>query len=270
MALRLEAGGHPGAADLVLERAEQLFPSTRSEHSKVVSAGRQRVVLWRALAQLDWSRALTAVEMLEAVDAQDSKLLRAELHFKQGSVVEARQLVQELLSGKEPKEVEVRALLLLADIHCWSSDPAGAVQHLVRGAELARLARLQLLLVQARMQLAHCQLLLGCHKAGAAQSEAVLPSLLAHGSLTDSSRAWLLAAKARISASHGAARAERRAELVQGTTMIQRAKEGFSRAGDVVRVKDCLYLLARLYHDLALHQVGCASGMEKLQMLKSE
>lgn len=84
----------------------------------------------------------------------------------------------------------------------------------------------------------------------------MLPTLLAHGSLADSSRAWLLAAKARISASHGAGKAERRAELLKGATMIARAKEGFSSSGDVVRVKDCLYLLARLYHDLALHQVS--------------
>ena len=79
---------------------------------------------------------------------------------------------------------------------------------------------------------------------------------------------------ARIAASQGASNDERRAELLHGATMVAKAKEGFSSAGDVVgdvkpfyeiihgilnhfqvRVKDCLYLLARLYHHLNLHQV---------------
>ena len=46
MALRLEATGHPGPADLVLEKAEAIFPSYRYEHSRTVAGGRQRVRLW--------------------------------------------------------------------------------------------------------------------------------------------------------------------------------------------------------------------------------
>ena len=254
VALRLESAGHPAPADLVLAQADRLFPPARSEYSKIIAAGRQRLLLWRATAQLDWTRALAAVELLEAVDAPDAALLRAELCFKQGRAVEAREGVQAVLRAAPAAEVLVRALLLLADIHCWSGDPAGAVEQLVRGAEAARAARLQLLHSQARLQLAHCQLLLGCHQAAAA-ARRCLPPLLAHGSLVDASRAWLLAARARVAASHGAPPPERRAELLQGAAMVSRAKEGLSCAGDVVRVKDCLYLLARLYHHLALHQV---------------
>lgn len=49
--------------------------------------------------------------------------------------------------------------------------------------------------------------------------------------------------------------------------MIARAKEWFSSSGDVVRVKDCLYLLARLYHDLALHQVSLSNPKSLLYFL---
>ena len=160
MALRLEATGHPGPADLVLEKAEAIFPSCRSEHSRTVAGGRQRVLLWRATAQLEWGKALAAVNMLEAGGAPDAKLLKAELCFKEGKVVEARQGVQEVLGEGGPAEVEVRALLLLADIHCWSREPAGAVEHLVAAGQKAGQQRLQLLLVQARLQLAHCQVML--------------------------------------------------------------------------------------------------------------
>jgi len=261
VALRLETLGHPGPADRIIATAERLFPTTRSEHSRVVSSGKQRILLWRALAQQDWTRAAGAVDILQANEVPDATLLRAELAFKQGKVVEAREVLQPILTdlgdnnnNKESTsaEVKVRSLLLLADIHCWSRDPAGAVQQLVKAAQLARSRRLELLAVQARLQVAHCQLLLGSSAASARQASVCLPALLAHGSLTDASRAWLLAAKARIAASHGASAAERRAELLQGATIIIRAKEGFSSAGDVVRVKDCLYLVARIYHQLNL------------------
>ena len=53
----------------------------------------------------------------------------------------------------------VRALLQYA-ADGWSREPAGAVQHLVAAAEKAGQQRLQLLLVQARLQLAHCQVIL--------------------------------------------------------------------------------------------------------------
>ena len=46
--------------------------------------------------------------------------------------------------------------------------------------------------------------------------------------------------------------------------MVARAKEGFSTAGDMARVKDCLYLLARLYHSLQLTQErNMAAGQYK-------
>jgi len=254
-ALKLEASGYPGPADLVVECAERLFPASRSQHSRTVSIGKQRLMLWRAIAKMDWIRALSAVNLLEAAQAPDALLLKAELFFKEGKAVEARQLVQQLLASKDTAaEVEVRALLLLADIHCWSGDPAGAVQQLVKSAEKAKKGKFQLLYTQARLQISHCQLLLGCHDAGLTQTRHCLPALLAHGSLVDASRAWLLSARARIAASQGASNEERRAELLHGATMVAKAKEGFSSAGDVVRVKDCLYLLARLYHHLNLHQ----------------
>ena len=91
---------------------------------------------------------------------------------------------------------------------------SGAVQELVKAAEKAQKNKLQLLYTQSRLQISHCQvrsecsyrvetifppqLLLGCHDAGLIQAEQCLPALLAHGSLVDASRAWLLAARARF------------------------------------------------------------------------
>ena len=62
----------------------------------------------------------------------------------------------------------------------------------------------------------------------------------------------------------GSGPAERRAEIQEGANMVLRAKEGFNTAGDMSRVKDCLYLLARLYHTLNLTQErNMAAGQYK-------
>jgi len=265
VAIRLEVRGFPGQADKVLDMADKMFPSDRSQLSKISSSARSRVSMWRALARLDWVQATAAVDSLEAAAVPDAKLLRAELFFKEGRLVEARELVQQMLV-KETENVEltVRALLLLGDIHCSGGDPAGAVQHLVRAAELATSRRLDQLLHLAGLQLANCQLLLGCPARALSLSTSCLAPLLAHASLTDCAKAWLLAAKCKIAASEGTSQAERRAQVLEGANMVTRAKEGFGTAGDMARVKDCLYLLARLYHSLQLTQErNMAAGQYK-------
>jgi len=265
VAIRLEGRGFAAQADRVLDMADTMFPADRSQFSKIISSARSRVQLWRAMARLDWTQATSAVDSLEAAEVPDAKLLRAELFFKEDRLVEARELVQELsVSESENVELTVRALLLLADIQCSGGDPAGAVQQLVRAAELATSRRLDQLLHLAGLQLANCQLLLGCHSRSLSLTLSCLAPLLAHGSLTDCARAWLLAAKCKIAASQGSEPAERRAEMQEGANMVTRAKEGFSTSGNMARVKDCLYLLARLYHSLQLTQErNMAAGQYK-------
>jgi len=265
VAMRLEVKGFPNQADKVLDMADSMFPVDRSQLSKITSSARSRIVLWRALARLDWTVATASVDSLEAGGVPDTVLLRAELFFKEGKLVEARELVQKILGAEhENVELTVRSLLLLGDIHCSGGDPAGAVQQLVRAAELAASRRLDLLLHLAGLQIANCQLLLGCSARALALTTSCLSTLLAHGSNIDCARAWLCAAKCKIAASQGSGPAERRAEIQEGANMVLRAKEGFNTAGDMSRVKDCLYLLARLYHSLNLTQErNMAAGQYK-------
>jgi len=265
VAMRLEMKGFPNQADKVLDMADSMFPGDRSQLSKITTSARSRIALWRAMARLDWTVATTAVDNLEAGGVPDTVLLRAELFFKEGKLVEARELLQQILGeGNENVELTVRSLLLLGDIHCSGGDPAGAVQQLVRAAELAASRRLDLLLHLAGLQLANCQLLLGCSARALSLTTSCLAALLSHGSSTDCARAWLCAAKCKIAASQGSGPAERRAELQEGAKMVLRAKEGFETARDMARVKDCLYLLARLYHTLNLTQErNMAAGQYK-------
>jgi len=265
VAAKLEHQGYNSQADKVLDLADKLFPPSRSQLCKISSATRNRVNLWRALARLNWTHARTAVDNLEAEGEVDYSLLRAELFFKEGKFVESRNLLQQIISAEDQSvELTVRALLLLADIQCCGGDAAGAVQQLVRAVELAEGRRLDLLLHLAGLQMANCQLLLGCPARALQLTNSCLAPLLAHGSLMDCARAWLLAAKCKVAASSGEEPAERRAQMLEGANMVSRARDLFNNAGDMGRVKDCLYLLARLYHALDLtRERNMAAGQYK-------
>jgi len=255
VAVRLESSGYPAQADKVLDLVDTMFNESRSQYSKIASSAKGRVMLWRALAKEDWTKATFAVNKLEADQVPDSALLKAELSFKMGNLVEAREMLKEINASKTKNiEINVRSLLLLADIHCCGDDPAGAVQHLIRAVELAISHRMDHLLHLAGLQIANCHLLLGSDSKALSLVSVCISPLLAHGSVSDCARAWLLMAKCKVAASHGKTLPERRAELLESASMVTKAKEGFDTCGDMSRVKDCLYLLARLYHSLQLTQ----------------
>jgi len=255
VALSLAFNGYSNACDKLLSKAESLFPVTRSQHCRVWQMTKARILFQRAIYGADWTNAETAVESLSSLEAPDAGLALAELYFHQGHVAEARSELEPILSSQAASsDVRTRALLLLADIHCLSGDVAGAIPHLTSATTLATHFRHDHLHCLAVLQLAHCQLLLGCPARAYQLTLRCLAPILAHGSLLDCSRARLLAAKCRIAASTELDAAERRAELLEGGKMLTEARDGFEKAGAWSRVKDCLYILARLYHGLQLDQ----------------
>ena len=252
LALWLETRGRPGLADRVLGAGEQQFPGS-SQWSGLVGGARARVQLWRAIARQDWPAARHSVSSLAATRVPDAPLLAAELSFRQGEVVECRRELGGLLAGTGcSPELRVRGLVLQADTHTSAGSPAQAVHCLITALDTAAQHGLEGLQQLACLALANCQLLMGCAGKALSLVRSCLPGLLAHASLADCARARLLAAKCQIAASSQAGQACRRAELLEGARLVVVAKEGFNEAGDLARVKDCLYLLARLYHSLQL------------------
>lgn len=255
VSLALASYGYSNACDKLLAKAESLFPVTRSQHCRIWQMTRSRILFQRAISSADWTVAETAVESLSSLEAPDAGLALSELYFHQGHVTEARSELEPIISSQSvSSDVRTRAWLLLADIHCLSGDPAGAIPHLTSATSLAADHRHDHLHCLAVLQLAHCQLLLGCPARAYQLTLRCLAPILAHGSLVDCSRARLLAAKCRIAASGDLNNAEKRAELLEGSKMLTEAREGFEKAGAWSRVKDCLYILARLYHGLQLDQ----------------
>ena len=119
----------------------------------------------RSIATADWTVAERAVSALASLGTPDSGLCRAELLSRLGQATEARAQLQALLSSateERSPDVQVRSRLLLADLHCLSNDPAGAVPHLLSATGQAGHHRLDHLHTLAVLQLAHCHLMLGC------------------------------------------------------------------------------------------------------------
>jgi len=268
LAIWLDSEARPASADSVLAAADSLFPPNVSQWSHVVTVARDRLQLRRSLARQDWLLISSPLARLKSVAVPDLAILQAQLLLKQDRLGECRAQVSELLSEQNlSAELRLRGLLLLSEAHNVTGRPAMAVQQLLVAIEIARENRLDLLYHIAVIHLANCHFLLGFPEKSLKLTLSSLPSLLSHGGVEDCAKAWLLAGKAKIAASRNMDQSEKRAWMLEGSTMLMKAKESFSCIGDMSRVKDCLYLLARLYHSLKLTQERnmVASQYKKLE-----
>jgi tetratricopeptide (TPR) repeat protein len=138
MALHLDAEGYADEADTVLELAEQQYPYPESQHSSVLHVAKNRILYKRAVRAANWAVAEQAVSFL-AANVKDGEYLSAELRYEQGDLAGARDILRRILdryrsceevlsegatSGR--RELLVRCLLLLANLHSASNDPGTA------------------------------------------------------------------------------------------------------------------------------------------------
>eukprot|EP00088_Acartia_fossae_P011843 TRINITY_DN16034_c0_g1_i1.p1 TRINITY_DN16034_c0_g1~~TRINITY_DN16034_c0_g1_i1.p1 ORF type:complete len:243 (+),score=4.57 TRINITY_DN16034_c0_g1_i1:96-731(+) len=162
----------------------------------------------------------------------------------------------DICDDSPPQNIEllVRALMLLSELHVISNNPGGAVEELLQAEKICKKHRLQLLHCLVCIHLANNHLALGCTAKALSLLRQSLPFLLAHGNLRDRSRGLLLIGKCRVAASADLSAVERRTELLDGAGQVGLAKDGFIQLSQWDRVKDCLYLQARIYHSLSLAQ----------------
>jgi len=264
IALSLEQEGLRSEADAVLKLCEDLYPSPISQFSQVWKVSKQKILFSRHLVTGNWGAAESCLSFL-ASHVQDLDLFNAELFFKQGNFQKSRHFLNKCIksydnvnaqdgSERLSKESLVRAYILLSDIQVICNDPGGSVEYLLVAKELSLKHRLEGLHCLVCLHLANNQLSLGCAARALNLVRHCLTFLLAHGSNRDRSRGLLLCAKCRVAASAELPEVERRAELLEGAGQLDKAREGFLQLQDWDRVKDCLYLQARIYHSLALTQ----------------
>ena len=103
------------------------------------------------------------------------------------------------------------------------------MQYLMQAVDTASRHRLDLLQALACLQVANCQLTLGCTQRALRLARHCLGYLLSHAGKADRCRAWLLAAKCRVSDASRLPEWERRAELLEGVRQVGLAKDGFAQ-----------------------------------------
>ncbi len=116
----------------------------------------------------------------------------------------------------------------------------GALQYLIEAVDTAARHRLDLLHALACLQVANCQLILGCTERALRLTRHCLCYLLSHAGKADRCRAWLLAAKCRVANASRLPEWERRAELLEAVRQVGLAKDGFDQVflSNFLSVKD--------------------------------
>jgi len=253
--LWLENQAKPAKADLLIREAEKMFVLKSSQWSQIVTDAKDRIGVRRAMAKQEWTLALTTLARMKERRVADAELMEAQVMLRQGLLVEARDKLQTIINTQaENSELRLRALVLISDVFNLSGSPAQAVQYLVEAIHMASEVRMDLLYHLAILHLANCHLLLGFPTKALSLTMTSLTFILSHGGEEDCAKAWLLAAKCVISECKDFSIAQRRVKLLEGADMVVKAKDKFSSLGDMTRVQDCLYLLARLYHSLGLSE----------------
>ncbi len=101
----------------------------------------------------------------------------------------------------------------------------------MKAVDTASHHRMDLLQALACLQVANCQLALGCTERSLRLTRHCLGYLLSHAGKADRCRAWLLAAKCRVADANQLPEWERRAGLLEGVRQVGLAKDGFSQVG---------------------------------------
>jgi len=260
-------------ADKVIRVSDSLFGCNSSQWSHIIVDAKERVNLRRALARQNWTQVEKSLEKLRATKIKDQKVLKAEVLLKQGKTVESRDLLEQIISSTSPDArnaaLRIRALILLSDVSNLSGSPVVGVQYLVEAIHTAGETGQDFLHHIASISLANCHLNMGFPAKALSLVMSHLPGILSHGGVVESAKAWLLLAKCKIAASKDCDKAQRRLQMLEGADLISKSKELFHSLNEFSRVLECLYLLARLYHNLQLTQERntAASQFKKMEDL---
>lgn len=262
MALTLENEGYRHQTQAILNILKSLYQCPTSQYCQLWKIAEQKILFSRHLAAGDWIKAESALAVLSALQpGRETWLWEAELSFRQGDMEAARNKLTQIINHfkqkertfpYESKEIVVRSYILLSEIQVVSHHTGGALEYLMTAKHICEKNRLELLHCLVCLHIANNHLIMAASKKALKLVRQCLVFLLAHGCLRDRSRGLLLCAKCRIAASADLGEVERRSDLLEGASQVGLAKDGFMRLQDWDRVKDCLYLQARIYHSLGL------------------
>ncbi|XP_072015679.1 anaphase-promoting complex subunit 5-like isoform X2 [Amphiura filiformis] len=255
-ARQLADQGRVQAAKDVLLFAETKFPKM-SQHAKIWMLCKQQLLFQQAVNQARWQQAEQMVLSIAALSSIDSKFRNALLSRMKGETTQSLKLLHDVIdqctNHKEgwSTEMHARALMLLAEVQCESSNHMTAIPHLFECLALCHKHHLTYLAAMATAHVAHIQLILKMPHHGMSLLKKIMPVILANGSVQDKSRVQLLLAKCQLACHTSKQDPEgRKTALLSAVQMLSQAAEGFHTVETEYRVKDVMYLQAHIYQEL--------------------
>lgn len=271
VSLMIAQEGELSHAVEIINYAKERFP-THNQHSHIWMLAEEIMTFNRALQQGDWAAASTCIQNMATINQSESMLRMAQLLLYRGDLRQASDLIFKLVDESQqkeemPPEHHARVLILQAELQVLSSNHTAAVTPLNKCLSICQQHHLDYTSAIVIMHIANVQLLLQLPSQAVSVLAQVMVSILSYGSVYDRARAHLLYAKCTIAQIEKGFITDKKKEgLLSATRMLSNAIEDFSKVEAHQRVKDALYLQARLYHELDYREERnrCAAQFRQL------
>ncbi|KAK9882007.1 hypothetical protein WA026_018860 [Henosepilachna vigintioctopunctata] len=263
VAMHLLAQGKYNLVYCILSFAKLRFPNEPNSHIWMLCDCIFYFI--RALYHEDWNEAEAAAQRLTIVDKWESYLRLAELYLYKQDYVEANKYVDMVFERYEDEDKSkfkgyqyIRAKLLLAEIQFASniphSIPSGIMDLLSNCLIETNKYQLDYYTAMIYMHMANVQLHLGMTGQALMVLDKCMIQIMSHGGCYDRARCLLLYVKCLIADSTRLKSQEKNEVMKKGTVMLNEVKELFSNVEAYSRMKDVLYLQAKLYNNLNMRQ----------------
>ncbi|KAL3285340.1 hypothetical protein HHI36_019448 [Cryptolaemus montrouzieri] len=259
----------------ILEFAKKRFPNEPNSHTWMLCEGILHFI--KSLYHEDWDEAEVAAQKIMIVNKYEAYLRLAELYLYKQDFVEANNCVDKVFKSFENDDKFrfkgyqfIRAKLLLAEIQFASSVPhsvpSGIMDILSNCLIDTKKYQLDYYTSMIYLHTAHIQLHLRMTGQALCVLEKCMVQIMAHGGCYDRARALLLYVKCIVADSAKLQEEDRSEVIKKGADMLNEVKDLFKRAEAYSRMKDVLYLQAKLYNKIGMRQERnrCAMNYREL------
>ncbi|KAK3875237.1 hypothetical protein Pcinc_019879 [Petrolisthes cinctipes] len=247
VAIALANLGEYQHAGEILRHAQLRFPAN-GLHAHTWMFARAHVSLTDHLHTASWTRAHSALTNMASTQPIEARLRRSDLLVATGDLVGAWRLLGELRNESAVADGEARVRLLLAE-SCVAVTAGGwaiAIPILVEALTVATRHHLAYLAALTHLHTANVQMHLGLMREAEASMAAGLSGVLAGGSVYDQACARLLHSKLAVSQAKG----KQTGKLLEVALSLDLVRQLFTKVRAFHRVRETIYIKARLYHEV--------------------
>lgn len=254
--LHADCGQYGLALDLI-NSAKKRFPKN-SPHCEIWMTCEQEVLFDRTILNRKFGVTELAILNLKAFSEPEAELRSAILNKERGEITTALQQLHHLVDmcnsekgdNSLTSDFRCRVLLTLGELYSQTGNHTNATSYILECITLATKHHLEYLGALASVQLAYIQLQMQLPQQGLVILTKNMLPILSHGTVCDQGKLLSCYAKCQIATAAKLDEKDRKAVLLSSVNLLNTAIEKFQSAESFFRVKESLYIQARLYHDL--------------------